>query len=81
LVDVVPIRKAAQIFGMNTSTIHRWLAEGFIAGEQVTPGAPWQIRTTVRARSSSSWSRPRRNTCPCWEYVYALSDKTLRSFD
>ena len=29
---------------MNTSTIHRWLADGFIAGEQVTPGAPWQIR-------------------------------------
>lgn len=50
--EVVPIRKAAQILGMNTSTIHRWLAEGFIAGEQVTPGAPWQIRITedLRAR-------------------------------
>jgi len=44
--DVVCIRKAAQILGMNTSTIHRWLAEGFIAGEQITPGAPWQIRIT-----------------------------------
>jgi hypothetical protein len=49
--DVVPIRKAAQIFGMNTSTIHRWLAEGFIAGEQVTPGAPWQIRITEELRA------------------------------
>jgi DNA invertase Pin-like site-specific DNA recombinase len=50
--DLVSIRKAAQMLGMNTSSIHRWLADGFIAGEQVTPGAPWQIRITdeVRAR-------------------------------
>ena len=38
--ELVTIRKAAQILGMNTSTIHRWLNDGFIAGEQVTPGAP-----------------------------------------
>ena len=49
--EVVTIRKAAQILGMNTSTIHRWLAEGFIAGEQVTPGAPWQIRITDELRA------------------------------
>ena len=49
--EVVAIRKAAQIFGMNTSTIHRWLAEGFIAAEQVTPGAPWQIRITEELRA------------------------------
>jgi len=49
--EVVCIRKAAQILGMNTSTIHRWLAEGFIAGEQVTPGAPWQIRITEELRA------------------------------
>ena len=49
--DVVCIRKAAQILGMNTSTIHRWLAEGFIAGEQITPGAPWQIRITDELRT------------------------------
>jgi len=50
--ELVSIRKAAQILGMNTSSIHRWLADGFIAGEQATPGAPWQIRITdeVRAR-------------------------------
>lgn len=29
--ELVRIRKAAQIFGMNTSSIHRWLADGFIA--------------------------------------------------
>jgi len=44
--ELVSIRKAAQILGMNTSSIHRWLADGFIAGEQITPGAPWQIRLT-----------------------------------
>jgi predicted DNA-binding transcriptional regulator AlpA len=50
--ELVTIRKAAEILGMNTSTLHRWLADGFIAGEQVTPGAPWQIRITdaLRAR-------------------------------
>jgi DNA invertase Pin-like site-specific DNA recombinase/predicted DNA-binding transcriptional regulator AlpA len=49
--EVVCIRQAAQILGMNTSTIHRWLADGFIAGEQVTPGAPWQIRITDELRA------------------------------
>ena len=36
---------------MNTSSIHRWLADRFIAGEQVTPGAPWQIRVNQELRS------------------------------
>jgi predicted DNA-binding transcriptional regulator AlpA len=49
--ELLTIRKAAQILGMNTSSIHRWLADGFIAGEQVTPGAPWQIRITEELRS------------------------------
>lgn len=49
--ELVSIRKAAQILGMNTSTIHRWLNDGFIAGEQVTPGAPWQIRMNEELRA------------------------------
>jgi predicted DNA-binding transcriptional regulator AlpA len=49
--QLVSIRKAAEILGMNTSSIHRWLADGFIAGEQVTPGAPWQIRITGELRA------------------------------
>ena len=49
--ELVTIRKAAQILSMNTSSIHRWLADGFIAGEQITPGAPWQIRITEELRS------------------------------
>jgi len=49
--ELVTIRKAAQILGMNTSSIHRWLADGFIPGEQVTPGAPWQIRINDELRA------------------------------
>jgi len=49
--EIATIRKAAQILGINTSTIHRWLNDGFIAGEQVTPGAPWQIRITDELRA------------------------------
>jgi DNA invertase Pin-like site-specific DNA recombinase len=49
--EVVPIRKAAAILGIYPSTVHRWLNDGFIAGEQVTPGAPWQIRITDELRT------------------------------
>jgi DNA invertase Pin-like site-specific DNA recombinase len=49
--ELATIRKAAQVLGLNTSTIHRWLADGFIAGEQITPGAPWQIRITDELRA------------------------------
>jgi hypothetical protein len=29
-----------------------WLADGFIAGEQVTPGAPWKIRINAEFQAS-----------------------------
>lgn len=49
--ELVTIAKAAEILQMAPSTIHRWLSDGFIAGEQVTPGAPWQIRISDEIRS------------------------------
>jgi excisionase family DNA binding protein len=49
--ELVNITKAAEILKLAPSTIHRWLAEGFIAGEQITPGAPWQIRITEELRA------------------------------
>lgn len=49
--EVVPVCKAAEILGIYPSTLHRWLNDGFIAGEQVTPGAPWQIRITDELRA------------------------------
>jgi hypothetical protein len=44
--EPVPITRAAEILQVAPSTIHRWLNDGFIAGEQDTPGAPWRIRVT-----------------------------------
>jgi DNA invertase Pin-like site-specific DNA recombinase len=49
--ELATIRKAAEILGINTSTVHRWLNDGFIAGEQITPGAPWRIRITDELRA------------------------------
>lgn len=36
--ELVNIKQAANILGIAPSTIHRWLNDGFIAGEQLTPG-------------------------------------------
>jgi predicted DNA-binding transcriptional regulator AlpA len=50
--DLMTIRQTARELGIAASTIHRWLKDGFIAGEQVTPGAPWRVRVndTLRRR-------------------------------
>ena len=42
---------AANELGLAPSTLHRWLGDGFIAGEQLTPGAPWRIRLTDDIRA------------------------------
>ncbi|MGH2797024.1 MAG: recombinase family protein [Thermoleophilaceae bacterium] len=49
--ELLPIARVAEILQVAPSTIHRWLADGFIAGEQDTPGAPWRIRVTDDLRS------------------------------
>jgi DNA invertase Pin-like site-specific DNA recombinase len=49
--EVVTIAKAATELGVSTATVHRWLREGFITGEQITAGAPWQIRLTPELRA------------------------------
>jgi DNA invertase Pin-like site-specific DNA recombinase/predicted DNA-binding transcriptional regulator AlpA len=41
---VVTITRAEQMLGISRVTLYRWLRDGFITGEQMTPGAPWQIR-------------------------------------
>ena len=50
--ELMNIRQAADTLGVATSTIHRWLNDGIIVGEQLTPSAPWRIRLTddLRAR-------------------------------
>lgn len=48
--ELLCIKQAAEALGLAPSTIHRWLNDGFIAGEQVTPGAPWRIRVNDALR-------------------------------
>jgi predicted site-specific integrase-resolvase len=38
------VKQAADALGIASSTIHRLLNDGIIAGEQLTPCAPWRIR-------------------------------------
>ena len=62
--DLVGVREAAKRLNMTPSTLHRWINDGFIAGEQITPGAPWQVRIT-QSFSPASSHRRRRGTCRC----------------
>jgi len=56
--DLVSVEQAAEIFGVVPSTIHRWLNEGFIGGEQITPGAPWRIRMDEETKERFVQSTP-----------------------
>jgi predicted DNA-binding transcriptional regulator AlpA len=49
--ELVTVHRAAEILGLAPSTVHRWLNEGFIAGEQLTPAAPWRIRINDELRA------------------------------
>ncbi len=46
--------EAARELGVTMSTVHRWLREGVLAGEQLTPGAPWRIVLTAEVRKRLS---------------------------
>lgn len=48
---VLTVADAAAELGIAPSTLHRWLNDGFVAGEQLTPGAPWRIRLTDQLRA------------------------------
>jgi excisionase family DNA binding protein len=41
---VVTIAEAERLLHVSKVTIYRWLRDGFVTGEQLTPGAPWRIR-------------------------------------
>lgn len=41
---VVTISEAERQLGVSKFTLYRWLRDGFITGEQLTPSAPWRIR-------------------------------------
>lgn len=50
LEDPFTADEAAHELGVTMSTVHRWLREGVLAGEQLTPGAPWRIVLTEEVR-------------------------------
>ena len=58
---VVSITEAGRQLGVSTATIYRWLRDGFVTGEQLTPGAPWQVRIDeqfrdrVRPQAPEGW--------------------------
>jgi hypothetical protein len=43
---VVSITRAEKLLGVSRVTLYRWLNNGFIHGEQLTPAGPWHIRIT-----------------------------------
>jgi DNA invertase Pin-like site-specific DNA recombinase/transposase-like protein len=49
--ELLTVADAAAELGLAPSTLHRWLMDGFIAGEQLTPGAPWRIRMNDELRA------------------------------
>jgi DNA invertase Pin-like site-specific DNA recombinase len=48
--ELLTVTAAAKQLGIAASTLLRWLDDGFVAGEQLTPGAPWRIRLTDELR-------------------------------
>lgn len=42
--------EAARELGVAMGTVHRWLRDGILAGEQLTAGAPWRIVLTDEIR-------------------------------
>lgn len=47
---VVTVAEAQNLLGVGKVTIYRWLADGFLTGEQLTAGAPWRIRIDQAVR-------------------------------
>ena len=55
---VMTAEKVAQEFSVDKCTVYRWLKDGFIVGEQITPGAPWQIRVDEGLRAKIAEDSP-----------------------
>jgi DNA invertase Pin-like site-specific DNA recombinase len=47
---VVTIAEAERLLGVGKVTLYRWLKDGFLIGQQLTPGAPWRIRIDQAVR-------------------------------
>ena len=56
--ELLSVGAAAQRLGLAASTLLRWIHDGFVAGEQVTPGAPWRIRLTPELQALVAEAAP-----------------------
>ena len=56
--DLLNVTQAARQLQIAPSTLLRWLNDGFVVGEQVTPGAPWRIRVTGELHGMLTDSAP-----------------------
>jgi excisionase family DNA binding protein len=48
--ELVTIQQAAERLGVSGATVRRWLKDGLLPGEQVSPQAPWRIRLSDDVR-------------------------------
>ena len=60
--ELLTVTDAAAELSLAPSTLHRWLADGFIAGEQLTPGASGSPTTSATCSSTT----PPTAGSPCW---------------
>ena len=56
--ELLNVTAAARELNIAPSTLLRWLNDGFVAGEQITPGAPWRIRLTDQLRGMLADTAP-----------------------
>jgi hypothetical protein len=56
--ELLNVTAAARELAIAPSTLLRWLDDGFVAGEQVTPGAPWRVRLTGELRGMLTSDAP-----------------------
>jgi hypothetical protein len=57
-VHMVSIAEAETLLGTSRATLYRWLASGFIHGEQHGPGDPWRIRIDPELRANITPDTP-----------------------
>ncbi len=69
--ELLPLAKAAKVLDIATSTLHRWVNDGFIPAEQATPGAPWQIRVSNDVKAQFVEEAP-AGWVTMWEAMKAL---------
>jgi excisionase family DNA binding protein len=56
--ELLTVTQIASRLGVAASTVHRWVNDGTIVGEQLTPGAPWRIRLTDELRTRVAEQAP-----------------------